>query len=76
MLHKDDMMIGLRGQIYGKIQAAAYKGEIGTVIEIPAMFKQFVEFDMIMNDLINNDFTVTVGTIDDDVYRFEIYWAV
>lgn len=75
MLHKDDMMFGLRGQIYGKIQAAAYKGEVGVVIEIPAMCKQFVEFDVIMNDLIMNDFTVTIGTIENDVYRFEVYWA-
>ena len=75
MLHKDDMMIGLRGQIYSKIQAAAYKGEVGVVIEIPAMCGQFVEFDVIMNDLINNDFIVTTGTIEKDVYRFEVYWA-
>ena len=75
MLHKDDMMIGLRGQIYGKIQTAAYKGEVGTVIEIPAMCRQFIEFDMIMNDLINNDFTITIGTIENDVYIFEVYWA-
>ena len=75
MLHKDDMMFGLRGRIYGKIQAAAYKGEVGTVIEIPAECRQFVEFDMIMNDLINNNFTVTIGTIENDIYRFEVYWA-
>lgn len=76
MSHKDDMMFGLRGQIYGKIQAAAYKGEVGVVIEIPAMYKQFVEFDVIINDLLNNDFTVTFGTIESDVCRFEVYWAV
>lgn len=76
MLHKDDIMFGVRGQIYGKIQTAAYRGAVGTVIEIPAMYKQFVEFDVIMNDLLNNDFTVTVGTIENDVYKFEVYWAV
>ena len=74
MLHQDDIMFGLFGRIYGQIQAMAYDGNYGTEVSVPCGLIKYAEFEMRLQEMIDNGFTVCEGQVIDGEYVFDVYW--
>ena len=76
-LHKDDIMFGVRERVYAEIMAAAYAGNTGTVIKIPAEYNGYIELELFLRRLIKDGFTlVETDSDDDDKVAFEVYWGI
>ena len=75
MFHKDDVLIGLFGRIYGEIQAAAYQGNIGTIVRVPVELTQTTEFEVRMKQMWKNGFFIYDHDEKDGFCEYEIYWA-
>ena len=75
-LHKGDIMIGVRERCYAEIRAAALDGQVGIVFKYPMNYIGDVEFNIFVNELIDNGFTVfEQNTIDGGQGCMGIYWG-
>lgn len=60
--------------VYAKIMVAAFKGECGCEISIP--IEDCGSIDFVTDILVDDGFTVTTGTVTQEHYVFEVYWAI
>ena len=73
-----DTFFGFRNYVYNSIQAAAYKGESGTMIFVKDKFYEDYRFQMLIDELCNHDFTVCEeeNMSGVTVHCIYIYWDV
>lgn len=75
-LHKDDIMFGVRERCYAEIRAAALSGQVGILFKYPMNYIGFVEFDVFVQELIDNGFTVfEQNTVYGGQGCMGIYWG-
>ena len=72
---QDTILMGVFGRIYGQIQAMAFEGNSGTQIKVPLELTKYVEFNVRIQEMIDNGFTVCDGQVVDGKYVFDVYWA-
>lgn len=83
MLHKDDIVFGVRERVYHQIQAAALAGNCGCTFTYPIEYDGYWEIEMLIQELMDNGYVVVDKGIRNlpflDKYSkhaYEVYWAV
>lgn len=72
---QESVLMGVFGRIYGQIQAMAFEGNSGTRIKVPLAIIKYVEFNVRIQEMIDNGFTVCDGQVINGEYVFDVYWA-
>ena len=76
-LHRNDFMFGVRERVYAEIQAAALAGNIGTVIRIPEDCYDCVEYEMFVQELLDNGYDLIDDGWHEDAqeYWVQVWWG-
>ena len=71
---KNDVGVKTFGDVYAKILADAYKGNIGTVVEFNEPFTHLLDFEQGIDMLIKDGYAVIQGEAKDGVLPVDVYW--